>query len=195
MTSERIERLREAIADYQASGKGTLFDHEAEEARAAVRSRALGLLDQRGRSRHELRERLIAAEFAPEVIDAVLDDFERTGLINDEVFAREWVRQRHQRRKKSARVLDLELQDKGVGAAERASALAQIDEDDEEATAIELARKKARSVKNVPGDHAEYQKVLRRIVGVLARRGFNEAMSLRIARAELERRREELAEG
>ena len=42
--------------------------------------------------------------------------------------------------------------------------------------------KKAREVKAAPSDRAEYDKHLRRIVGALARRGFNQGMALRIAR-------------
>lgn len=186
---DRIAQLRQALEDYTP---GTLFDHEAEEAKAAVRRRALLLLDARARSRHELRQRLVDLEFEPAVIDDVLDDLAGVGLLDDAAFAREWVRQRHARRGKSTRVLDRELQDKGVDAAIRAEALGQIEPEDEEATARALAEKKARTVRSAPADRAESDKVLRRIVGVLARRGFNQGMSLRIAREALETRLEEL---
>ena len=55
-----------------------------------------------------------------------------------------------------------------------------------------LAQKKARSIKTIPSDRRERDKALRRIVGVLARRGFNEGMSLQIAIAALEARCAEL---
>ncbi|MDO5511331.1 recombination regulator RecX [Corynebacterium sp.] len=181
----RIEQLRQALDNYQPGG---LFDHEAEEAKAAVRKRALLILDARARSRHELRGRLLDLEFAPQVIDDVLDDLAGVGLLDDAAFAHEWVRQRHARRGKSTRVLDRELQDKGVDAPTRADALEQIDAADEEATARALAEKKARSVRAVPADRADSDKALRRIVGVLARRGFNQGMSLRIAREALNER-------
>lgn len=191
---EKLEALRRALAEYEA-GKGPgLFDHEAESAKADVRKRALGLLDQRARSRHELRERLIDLEFEERLIDEVLDDLAAVNLLDDEHFAREWVRQRHARRGKSSRFLDRELVDKGVDAATRAAALEQIDPADEEATARSLARKKARSVKTVPADRTERDKALRRIVGVLARRGFDQSLSLRLAREALEERIGELAD-
>ncbi|HHU68190.1 recombination regulator RecX [Corynebacterium sp.] len=191
MTSQeqKIAQLRAAMAEYTP---GSLFDHEAEEAKAAVRRRALLLLDARARSRHELRGRLVDLEFDPVVIDDVLDDLAGVGLLNDAVFAHEWVRQRHARRGKSARVLDRELRDKGVAAGVRAEALEQIDPADEEQMARSLAEKKARSVRTAPADRAESDKMLRRIVGVLARRGFNQGMSLRIAREALAARVEEL---
>lgn len=182
---QKIEQLRRAMAEYRP---GTLFDHDAEEAKSDVRKRALLLLDARARSRHELRSRLVDLEFDPVVIDDVLDDLAGVGLLNDADFAHEWVRQRHARRGKSTRVLDRELKDKGVDAATRADALEQIDPADEEATARALAEKKARTVRSAPADRAEHDKMLRRIVGVLARRGFNQSMSLRIAREALDER-------
>lgn len=196
MTSkaEKIEQLRQALADYAEGDRGDgLFDAEREQAKSKVRSRALGLLDQRARSRAELRTRLVDAEFEPGLVDEVIDDLQRAGLLDDASFAREWVRQRHARRGKSSRVLDRELQEKGVDASLRAEALEQIDAADEEATARTFAEKKARSIKEVPSDYQERQKALRRIVGVLARRGFPTEMSLRIANEALDRRIEEIS--
>lgn len=191
--AEKIEQLRQALADYAEGERGGgLFDTEREQAKAKVRSRALGLLDQRARSRAELRTRLIDAEFEPDLVDELIDDLQRAGLLDDASFAREWVRQRHARRGKSSRVLDRELQEKGVDAGLRAEALEQIDAADEEATARALAEKKARSIMDVPADYQESQKALRRIVGVLARRGFPTEMSLRIANEALDRRIEEI---
>lgn len=191
---EKLEQLRQALEAYEkGEAEGGLFDREAEEAKSKVRSRALGLLDQRSRSRQELYDRLVQAEFAPEVVDEVLDDLAHAGLIDDAAFAAEWVRQRHKRRGKSRSVLDRELREKGVSQEDRDEALAQIDAADEEAMARALAEKKARSVKSVPVDRKERDKALRRIVGVLARRGFNEGMSLNIAISALEERCEELS--
>ncbi|GAB3941351.1 recombination regulator RecX [Corynebacterium tapiri] len=188
---ERIEALRAAVENFQG---GTIFDAEAEEAKAAVRKRALGLLDQRARSRHELRGRLVDAEFDPQVIDEVLADLERAHLLDDAHFASEWVRQRHARRGKSAWALDRELKDKGVGESDRRAALEQVDSASEEETAFQVARKKARSEKHVPEDRAEYDKALRRVVGALARRGFSSEMSMRIGRKVLDERIADLEE-
>ena len=178
--ADKIARLQEALDAYEP-GTG-LFDRKHEEALAPVRKRALGMLDQRARSRAELRERLLKAEFEPQLVDEVLDDLAGSGLLNDAQFAHEWVRQRAARRGKSARALDMELRDKGVGGADRAAALEQISDEDEEHTARAVAEKSARKVKSAPTDRAEYDKHLRRIVGALARRGFNQGMALRIAR-------------
>lgn len=186
---EKLARLQRAIDEFE---EGDLFDARRDEALTPVRKRALGLLDQRARSRHELRERLLKAEFAPELVDEVLASLERASLIDDSSFAHEWVRQRAARRGKSAKALDLELRDKGVAAAIRADALAQISEEDEEAQARALAEKKARALKVVPADRAEYDKALRRVVGVLARRGYSSELTVRVARESLDARIETL---
>lgn len=191
---EKIEKLRRALEDYESGAVGGhLIDVEAEESKADVRSRALGLLDQRARSRKELHDRLIAAEFEPDVIDAVLDDLAEVGLINDASFAREWVRQRHVRRGKSARALNLELKDKGVEAADRAAALEQVTEDSEESVARQVAEKKARTLKKVPADRHERDKFLRRIVGTLARRGYSQGLTMRVSIEALDARIAELS--
>lgn len=191
---DKIERLQRALQEYEAgeADGSAVFDRTHEEALAPVRKRALGLLDQRARSRHELRERLLRAEFAPELVDEVLDSLECASLIDDTYFATEWVRQRAARRGKSAKALDMELRDKGVAAAIRADALAQISEEDEEAQARALAEKKARALKVVPADRAEYNKALRRVVGVLARRGYSSELTVRVARESLDARIETL---
>lgn len=191
---EKVEALKQAIENFQP--RGEFLDPVLEEHKAKVRHRALLLLDHRARSRHELRERLVALELVPDnaIIDEVLDDLTRSKLIDDASFAEEWVRVRHERRGKSRRVLDKELRDKGVAQPLRQAALEQVDDEDEEAVARRLAEKKARSIKAVPADYAERDKMLRRILGVLARRGFSQSMSMRIARAALAQRIEELQE-
>ncbi|WP_411708502.1 recombination regulator RecX [Corynebacterium sp. LaCa116] len=191
---DKIERLRHALEEYESGNAGgSLIDTEAEEAKAAVRSRALGLLDQRARSRKELHDRLVAAEFEPDVVEAVLDDLAGVGLIDDESFAREWVRQRHVRRGKSARALNLELKEKGVAAEDRAAALEQVTEDSEETIARQIAAKKARTLKKVPADRHERDKFLRRIVGTLAHRGYNQGLTMRVSIEALDARIAELS--
>ena len=193
--SEKLAKLQEAIEAYEAGQGGQLFDRAEEEALAPIRKRALGLLDQRARSRAELRGRLIDAEFDPTLVEHVLDDLERTGLLDDAVFAREWVRQRASRRGKSARALDAELRNKGVSEPVRQEALSQISAADEETAARAVAEKKAREVKSAPTDRAQYDKYLRRIVGVMARRGYSSGLSLHLGREVLDARILEVSEG
>ena len=82
----------------------------------------------------------------------------------------------------------MELREKGVAAHVRAEALEQISAEDEERQARALAQKKVREVKQPPADRAEYDKALRRVVGMLARRGYSSELTMRVARSELEAR-------
>lgn len=186
---ETIARLRAAIDAHQP---GTLFDEEAEEHKKEVRGRALRLLNHRARSRSELRDRLLRLDFEPTVVDAVLTDLGHAGLVDDRAFAEEWVRQRSRRRGKSTRVLDMELRRKGVGEEDRAAALAQVSEEDQEDIAREIAQKKARVLQDPPTTRVDRDKALRRIVGALARRGFPEGLSIRLAKEALAARLQEL---
>lgn len=189
---ETIEKLAQQIAE--ADG-GSLYDAGREESKAPIRAKALRLLDQRMRSRKELVKRLEAVEeFPTSMIEEVVDDLTRSGLVNDELFASEWVRQRFASRGKSKMVLNRELQEKGIDASLRADALEQITHNAEEEVARKLAAKKAATIKTVAPDFNSKQKDLRKVVGVLARRGFPSELSMSIARDQLEERYRELEE-
>ncbi|QGU02226.1 Regulatory protein RecX [Corynebacterium kalinowskii] len=185
----KLATLREQLAS--ATGE-PLFDRVHEEAKAQVRHRALLLLDQRARSRAELDTRLARLEFESGLIQEVLDDLERSGLIDDYAFASEWVRQRHQLRGKSRRALSQELDAKGISADIKDEALQQVSEEDESEIAITLAVKKARTIRTQPTDRKDYDKHLRRIVGMLARRGYGESLSYRVAKRALDDRLTEI---
>ena len=126
-------------------------------------------------------------------IDEVLDDLTASKLLDDAHFAREWVRQRHAGRGKSRMVLNRELVEKGIPAHLREKALEQVSDADESAIARSLAEKKARTIKTVPADRAARDKDLRRVVGVLARRGFNQGLSMSIAIDAIDARYDELS--
>ncbi|MDT9409045.1 recombination regulator RecX [Corynebacterium rouxii] len=189
--SEKIAQLKAALQNFSSSNSN-LFDHALEEEKAKVRKRALLLLDQRARSVYELTNRLISADFDPHIVEYVVEDLIRANLLNDENFSREWVRQRRQRRGKSRQALTRELRDKGIKPEIIADVVGDIQPEDEQNIARELAYKKARSLKEEPCDYPEYQKALRRTVGVLARRGFSQSMALEIAREAIDARIDEI---
>lgn len=194
---DQVARLRRALAaaEHGADGSG-IVDLDRERAKAPLRARALRLLDQRARATEELRRRLAEDDDAPaELIAEVLADLRSAGLLDDAAFAAEWVRQRARRRGKSRRVLDRELRDKGVAAADRDAALDQVDDAEEEATAAAVAAKRAAAIRRAPADRAERDRDLRRVLGALARRGFPQEVAMRRARAALADRYAELDGG
>lgn len=158
-------------------------------------AKATRLVNHRGRSVEELRRRLTAtleADDDPRLVDIVIDRCLGNGMLDDARFAGEWVRQRQRNQGKSVSVLRRELRDKGVPAPVIEEALDQISASDQDEILVGLVSRKARTVSAVPPDRADYDRALRRIVGVAARRGFPPGASLAAARSALDARIAEL---
>jgi regulatory protein len=193
--TDRLERLRAAIEAVQSGGGELLVDELAEERLAPLTAKANRLIEQRDRSVAELRRRLtdsLDEGDDPALVEAVIDRCLRAGMLDDARFAHEWVRQRAANQRRSVAVLRRELREKGVAAPVIEEALEQISEDDQDRVLGELVTKKAGTVKTVPADRRDYDRALRRIVGVAARRGFPQGRSLTAARQALDARIAEL---
>lgn len=159
----------------------------AEQARALC----LRLLTARARTRSELEDRLAKRGYPDEVSAQVLDRLAQVGLIDDEDFAEQWVRSRRLHAGKGKRALAAELRNKGVDNEVITAALAGIDAGAERTRAEQLVRDKLRREKlGDPGDRDTENKVARRLVGMLARRGYSQTMALDVVTAELANERE-----
>ena len=154
----------------------------------------LRLLTARARTRAELEGRLADRGYPEDVSAEVLDRLTAVGLIDDADFAEQWVRSRRTHAGKGKRALAAELRTKGVDHEVITAALAGIDAGAERVRAEELVRAKLRREKlGDPGDRAVEAKVTRRLVGMLARRGYSQSMAVDVVTGELaaewERRR------
>ena len=141
------------------------------------------LLDQltgRARTRSELAKKLAQRNVPDEIATRLLDRFTEVGLIDDAAFARDWIEQRQSGRGLARRALAQELRRKGVDPQTAGHALAEVDPDDEEQAARELVRRKLRSVRGL-----EPEKAVRRLVGMLARKGHSAGVAYRVVRGEL----------
>lgn len=142
------------------------------------------LLDQltgRARSRHDLAAKLAQRNVPADVATRLLDRFEEVGLVDDAAFAREWVAQRQAGRGLARRALAHELRRKGIDDETAREALDDVDEGDEVEAARLLVQRKLRSVRGLDSD-----KAVRRLVGMLARKGHSSAVAYRVVREELE---------
>ncbi|WP_405882916.1 recombination regulator RecX [Streptomyces sp. NBC_01136] len=157
--------------------KGEPPGDPAERARAIC----LRLLTGTPRTRKQLADALRKREIPDDVADEVLSRFEEVGLINDGAFADAWVESRHHGRGLARRALAQELRTKGVDSTLIDEAVGQLDSEQEEATARELVARKLRSTRGLDRD-----KRLRRLAGMLARKGYSEGMALRVVRQALE---------
>ena len=143
----------------------------------------LRLLGARARSRAELAGRLTRREFSEATIAAVLARLEREQLIDDADFADQWVHFRHRDGGKAKRALAQELRHKGVADDVAAAALEQISGADEAARAAELVRRKlSRKAVDPNIDAAQRDKEMRRLVGMLARKGYSEGLAYRVVK-------------
>ncbi|MFC4602896.1 recombination regulator RecX [Rhodococcus kronopolitis] len=153
----------------------------------------LRLLTDRSRSRAELFNKLIDRGYDEAVVNRVLDRLTVVGLVDDAAFAEQWVRSRHVYSGKGKRALATELRTKGVAPELAAVALDQIDGEDERERATELVRRKLRTasldfpVDGPGGRSSERDKVVRRLVSMLARRGYQQGMAFEVVKAELAR--------
>ncbi|MFE6768845.1 recombination regulator RecX [Streptomyces fimicarius] len=175
---------RRARSGTRSSGSPSSSRAEKGEPRDPVeqaRNICLRLLTGTPRTRKQLADALRKREIPDEAAEEVLARFEDVGLIDDAAFAGAWVESRHHGRGLARRALVRELRTKGVDSAVIDEAVGQLDADQEEETARELVARKLRSTRGLDRD-----KRLRRLAGMLARKGYGEGMALRVVRQALE---------
>lgn len=146
-----------------------------------ARSICLRLLTGTPRTRKQLADALHKREIPEEISDEVLSRFEEVGLINDAAFADAWVESRHHSKGLARRALVQELRTKGVDAGLIDEAVGQLDSEQEEETARELVARKLRATRGLERD-----KRVRRLAGMLARKGYSQGVALRVVRRALE---------
>jgi regulatory protein len=132
-----------------------------------ARTIALRRLTARARTRSELEAALTSRQVPADVAERVLDRLAEVGLVDDRMFAQDWVRSRQARRGLSRSALRRELQAKGVDRELIDEALAPVAPEEELAAARAVAEKKLRSMQEL--DRAVRY---RRLAAALSRRGF-----------------------
>lgn len=136
------------------------------------------------KTRGQLRKKLQAEGFDAELIEPLLDKFEAAKLIDDAEYAQSFVAQKSRTKKLSRAALRRELAERGVRGEEAENALAQRTDEQEREDAAELVRKKLRPGMDL-SDRAEKDRVTRRLLGMLARRGYSSSVSMSVVREEL----------
>lgn len=141
------------------------------------------LLDQltgRARTRAELRTKLASRGVPDEISERLLDRFTEVGLIDDAAFARSWVSSRQSGKGLAPRALAQELRRKGVDDETAREALGEVGLDDQVEAARLLVRRKLRSVARLEPAVAQ-----RRLVAMLARKGYSSGLAFRVVQDEL----------
>lgn len=170
---------RRGIDHHNAAATQSAPENAADPA-AAAREICLRLLTARPRSRAELQTALRRRGVPDEVSEQVLDRLDDVGLVDDPAFAEAFVHSQHAYRGLGRRALSAELRRRGVTGDVARDAVAAVDRDAEEARARELVRRRLAS--STAPDEAT---MLRRLVAMLARKGYPEGLSFRVVRDEL----------
>lgn len=165
---------------------------EAESRAEAAHEHALQRLARRARSETELREWLSERRHDPAAIDAALLRLRRSGLVNDAALAGQVSRATREQGPAGAALIEQRLRDRGLDPARprddaHAAGAGAADRDDgagETAGAMALARREAARLRE-PINPA---KAARRMLGVLARRGFDDATAADAVRSALAER-------
>ncbi|MEV4478631.1 regulatory protein RecX [Micromonospora coxensis] len=157
---------------------------EAEQAREIC----LRQLAVRPRTRAELAAALARRGISDEVSAQVLDRYDEVGIIDDAAFARAWVSSRHAGRGLARRALANELRRRGVDGEVASEALGELDEETEAETARALVERKLRTARGEP------DAVFRRLVGMLARKGYPPGVAIRAVKDALAAQSAEAAE-
>ena len=184
--------FQKGSASSQAEGAVTSWKQKVRVARAAeetdpyTRAKTIvyNQLAYSAKTRGQLRKKLQAEGFDAELIEPLLDKFEAAKLIDDAEYAQSFVAQKSRTKKLSRAALRRELAERGVRGEEAESALAQRTDEQEREDAAELVRKKLRPGMDL-SDRAEKDRVTRRLLGMLARRGYSSSVSMSVIREEL----------
>jgi regulatory protein len=140
---------------------------------ARARQICLTQLGRSARTRAQLAEALRRRGIPDDIVERVLDRFTEIQLIDDAGYAEMFVRSRHRDRGLARRALAYELRRRGVDADVAGEALEVVDDDDEAATARRLVAAKLPATRGL-----DPQRRLRRLVGMLARKGYGPGVAL-----------------
>jgi len=148
---------------------------------AVARQICLRMLTAAPRTQAQLAAALRRRGVPEDAAAAVLTRFAEVKLIDDAMFARAWVDSRHYGRGLAGRALGAELRQRGVARDDIQAALRELSPDVELETARELIARRLPGTAGMPVPAR-----IRRLVGVLARKGYSPALAYRVVREALE---------
>lgn len=152
----------------------------ADDPAGVAREVCLRLLEVAPRTRRELSIALTRRGVPAEVAEQVLGRFAEVGVIDDALFASMWVTSRHRSRGLAGRALSQELRRKGVDDELIQAAVGELAPEQEAETARRLVRRKLPATRGL-----DTQARVRRLVAMLARRGYGAGLSYRVVSQEL----------
>jgi regulatory protein len=183
---------------YQARRKKRkpIYDPETgvpptEEQIAKMRKQAMNViaywLNQGDQPRKKMYDKLVDGKgIIPEVADKILDEMEEKGYIDDQRYAENFVESKMRYEKLGAFAIKQKLSLKGIPKDIIDEVTSNIEVEEQEENAMELARKRIYPTRNM-----EPQKRLQNIAAYLVRRGYNGGVAFRVAKDALTEAKEE----
>ncbi|WP_348535851.1 regulatory protein RecX [Kocuria sp. JC486] len=178
------ERHRRSGKAEEPSSSAVAADQDAE-VHESARNIVLRQLTASAKSRRQLEDKLADRGVPEDVAMSVLDRFEDVGLVDDAAFAETFVRSRAETRKLARPALRRDLQAKGIDPELAEQALEQRTDEDERADALDLVRRKAPSGEQLAeqlADRKTRDKLTRRLVSMLARKGYAPGMAFDVVK-------------
>jgi regulatory protein len=160
---------------------GDRGDEQRGDPEAAALEICLRLLTAAPRTRAQLDQALRRRGVAQSAADSALERLAGAGLIDDAAFARAWVDTRHRGRGLARRALTAELRQRGVDEGDVRDAVADLSTEQEAAAARHLVEAKLAATRGRP-----LATRMRRLTGLLARKGYPAGMAYRVIREVLE---------
>jgi regulatory protein len=140
----------------------------------------LRLLTQRARSRAELTSALARRGVPDDAANRVLDRFVDVGLIDDAALAEALAGSAHHERGLARRAVAVKLRQRGLADDVVGAAVGSIDSDSERERARQLVARRRRALSGLPEDVQA-----RRLVGLLARKGYSPSLAYAVVREQL----------
>ncbi len=166
-------------APERATGSGADDDGPGDPEEVA-RIICLRQLESRARTRAELEQTLRKRGVPVEPAVRVLDRLTAVGLIDDAAYARDYTLSQHRERRLAGRAVAQQLRRRGVAAETIDSAVSLIDADSERGAAEELVSARLRGMTALAPEAKA-----RRLLGLLARRGYGSELAHGVVRAAL----------
>ncbi len=148
---------------------------------SVARNLCLRALTGAPKTRQQLADMLANKNIPEHAAETVLDRLTEVGLIDDAEFARAWVSSRQAGRGLARRALSAELRAKGVDPEVAAEAVEVVGDEDEREAARRLVDRKVGAMRRL--DRAT---ATRRLMGMLARKGYNGGLAAAVVREALD---------
>ena len=136
---------------------------------------ALNLLSDEIYSKTQMSRYLKKEGFRDETVETIVTELIQSGHIRDRKFAEKWVQRRLKSNPRGRKLLKMELIEKGVDRKTAEQVVNEVNANDEESLALQIAEKQRKKYK-----HLSNQAAHRRLHGYLARRGYDSDLIMKI---------------